>query len=212
MSFLEVEFPRTISYRAVGGPGFSTVVNQGLSGGESRNRNWAAARGKWTVSLTTPAGATRQDFVDLVQAFFVNVGGKADGFRLKDHKDFKATGEALVTVPGGVQLARTRTIGARSYVQLISKPITSSVKDYKGNALVNTVFLHNTATPVTVDYTTGLVTGQAAGTLVDFEYHYPVRFDVDELQFQVEDSAIADDGAIVTWSSIPLVEVLAPDF
>jgi uncharacterized protein (TIGR02217 family) len=211
MSFFEVEFPTTIAYHATGGPTFSTIVNEGLSGGESRNRNWSRARGKWTVELRTPASfANRQSFVDLLQAFFCNVGGQADGFRLKDHLSFKAVGEPLVTVAGGVQLARTRTIGARSYIELVSKPITSSVKDYQGNALVNTVFLHNTATPVTVDYTTGLVTGQVAGTLVDFQYHYPVRFNSDEMKRMVEESDV--NNPILTWSSIELIEVLPPNF
>ena len=212
MSFFEVEFPTTISYRGVGGPGLNTTVNEGLSGGESRNRNWAKARREWQVALRTPAGMVRQDFVDQLRSFMLNVGGKLDGFRLKDHLEFKAIGQPLVTVPGGVQLAVTWTTAARSYVQLISKPITSSVKDYKGNSLLDTVFLHGTGTPVTVDYTTGLVTGQSAGTLVDFQYHFPVRFDVDKIDLQTEESAVAEGEPIVSWNSIPLKEVLPPNF
>ena len=215
MSFFEVEFPTNIAYKRVGGPGFSTVVNLGFSGQEQRNRNWALARGKWTVTLETPSVAqysgTRQSYVDILQAFFRNVGGKADAFRLKDHVDFQALSQPLVTYNGAVQLARTRTIGGRSYVQIITKPITSSVTNYKGVALANTVVLSSDhVTPVTVDYTTGIVTGQTAGTLVDFSYHYPVRFDTDELQIQVEDSASGQP--VVTWASIPLVEVLPPNY
>jgi uncharacterized protein (TIGR02217 family) len=217
MAFFEVEFPRTISYKAIGGPGFSTVVNQGFSGQEQRNRNWANSRGKWKISLLTPPPSqfpgTRQQFVDLLNAFFDVVGGKADGFRLYDHKDHTGLAQPLITVTGGVQLAISRVIGGRTYVQPISKPITAAVNDYQGNALANTVFLHGTSTPVTVDPTTGLVTGQSAGTLVDFQFHYPVRFDTDELPLQVEESAIKNGaGPIVNLTSIPLIEVLAPNF
>lgn len=213
MAFFEIEFPSTISYKAIGGPGFNTTVNQGLSGEEQRNRNWSKARGKWTVSLTTPGSFTvRQDFVDLLYAFFLNVGGKADGFRLKDHKDFKATSQALVTYNGNVQLARTRTIGGRSYQQIITKPITPAVNDYKGNALANSVFLAGTATAVTVDATTGIVTGQAAGTLVDFHYHMPVRFDSDELQMMIEGLDNNNENPVVAVDHIQLIEVLPPNY
>ena len=212
MSFLEVEFPTTISYRAVGGPGFSTTINLGLSGGEQRNRNWAKARREWTVSLKTPAGVDRLEFIAALESFFLNVGGKADAFRLKDHKEYKAVSQPLVAVAGGVQLAVTHTTGSRSFVQLIYKPITSDVTDYLGNPLRDTVFLAGTGTAVDVDETTGLVSGQAADTLVDFEYHWPARFDVDKLQLQVEESFVKGGETIVSWNSIPLIEVLAPNF
>jgi uncharacterized protein (TIGR02217 family) len=213
LSFLEVQFPTTLSYRAVGGPGFHTTVNLGLSGQEQRNRNWSKSRGKWTVSLTTPASfANRQQFADLLNAFFMVVGGKADGFRLKDHKDFKAVAQPIVTVDGNTMLGITRTIAGRSYVQPITKPITSAVVDYQGNALADTVFLAGTLTPVTVDHTTGIVPGLAAGTLVDFQYHYPVRFDTDNLDMQVEESNTRDGMPIVSVNSITLIELLPPNY
>ena len=207
-----MEFPTTVSHKATGGPGFSTTVNQGFSGQEQRNRNWSTARRKFSISLITPTGIVRQNFIDLIYAFFVNVGGKADAFRFKDHKDFNAINQPLVTYNGNVQLARTRTIGARNYIQIITKPITSSVLNYKGIALSNTVFLHGTTTPVTVDYTTGIVTGQSAGTAVDFQYHIPVRFDTDELAMQIEDSNVSGGQPIVSLNAVTLVEVLPPNF
>jgi len=213
MAFLEVQFPTTLSYRAVGGPGFNTTVNLGLSGQEQRNRNWSKARGKWTVSLITPAKfANRQLFADLLNAFFTVVGGKADGFRLKDHKDFKATAQPLLEVDGNVMLGITRTIAGRSYIQPITKPITSDVVDYEGNALEDTVKVNGTGAIVDVDYTTGIVSGLGAGTLVDFQYHYPVRFDMDDLQMQVEESNTRDGNPIVSLNSVNLIEVLPPNY
>jgi uncharacterized protein (TIGR02217 family) len=209
--FWEQEFPTPVGFQAVGGPGFSTAVNLGFSGQEQRNRNWAKARGKWTISLKTPSkdqwSGTHQAFIDTVIAFFTNVGGQADAFRFKDHKDFQARSQPLQLNAGGaLQLARTRTLGGRSYVQFISKPITSSVTNYKGVALPNTVFLAGTSTPVAVDYTTGIVTGQTVGDLVDFDYHYPCRLGSDDLQFQVQEALISE------WGSIQLVECLPPNY
>lgn len=210
MSFFEAEFPTAVSYQAVGGAGFSTAVNLGFSGGEQRNRNWAKSKGKWTIALKTPPksqwSGTRQEFIDTVIAFFMNVGGQADSFRFKDHKDFQARSQALISYNGAVQLAITRTIAGRSYVQIITKPITSSVTNYKGSALANTVFLAGSATPVTVDYTTGIVTGQTIGTLVDFDFHYSVRLASDDLQLQIAEAQIAE------WGSIQLVETLPPNY
>jgi len=212
MSFFEVQFPTFISFRAVGGPSFSTTINQGLSGGEQRNRNWAKARRKFQCDLRTPQkySGNRQQFIDDLLAFFLNVGGMADGFRFRDHRAYKAVGQPLVAVAGGVQCAVTRTVAGRSYVDLISKPVTEDVVDYTGVNLVNTCFLHNTTTPFDVDHTTGLVTGRSAGDLVDFEYDIPVRLEADDFQLTLEESPA--DEPLGSWNSIGLIEVLAPNF
>lgn len=214
MAFFEVEFPRTISYHAVGGPGFSTQVNEGFGGQEQRNRNWANSRGKWAVSLITPSSfaGNRQTFIDLLLGFFLNVGGKADGFRLKDHRDFNAVNQPLATVNGNVQLVKQYVIGGRTYTRVITKPVTAAVSDYQGNALANTVVLHGTNTAVTVDPTTGIVTGRTAGTMVDFQFHYPVRFDTDELPMMIEESNVNAGAGIASLHSVQLVEVLPPNF
>ena len=217
MAFFEVEFPRGIGYHRLGSPsGFSTQVNEGLSGQEQRNRNWANSRGKWTVSLMTPPGSqysgTRQSWIDILHAFHLVVVGKADAFRLKDHLDFQATNQALATVAGNVQLVKNYVIGGRTYQRVVTKPITAAVLDYQGNALPNTVFLHGTSTPVTVDATTGIVTGQSAGTAVDFQFHYPVRFDTDELPIEVQESNVGGGQPLAGIHGVVLMEVRPPNY
>lgn len=226
MAFFEIEFPRTISYKAVGGPGFNTTVNESFAGFEQRNKNWSASRGKWSVSLITPAGweGNRQRFSDLLQAFFLAVSGKGDAFRLFDHKDNAAAGQTLGTGDGTTttfQLVKNYTIGGRSYQRTITKPITSSVHDYSGLALANTVKIYDNGTlqtsGVTIDATTGIATFASAPAnahivTADFQFHYPVRFDTDELPLQVEDSNIRDGEGIVSLNSIQLVEVRAPNY
>jgi uncharacterized protein (TIGR02217 family) len=223
MAFFETEFPRGIAYHRLGSPsGFSTVVNQGFSGQEQRNRNWANSRGKWTVSVMTPPvsqfGLQRQNFVDLITSFHLNVGGKADAFRLFDHTDNKLTGQQIGIGPGVFQLTRTYVIGGRSYIRNITKPITSSVHDYQGNALANTVRIYYNSvlqSGVAVDYTTGLVTSTAGGGVLvtaDAQYHYAVRFDVDELPIQIEPSNVGGGQPVVSINAVPLVEVLPPNY
>lgn len=147
MSFIEAEFPRTISYKAQGGPAFNTTVNSGFSGFEQRNQNWQTARGEWTVSLETPgssANVSPQTYIDQLTAFFLNVGGKANAFRIKDHKDYTNGASAqLIGVGDGItpqrQLVKNYISAGRTYQRLILKPMTSLVVDYLGNALLDTV-------------------------------------------------------------------------
>lgn len=224
MAFFEVEFPRQISYRAVGGPGFSTTVNQGLSGYEQRNKNWAQARAKWQISLMTPASfaGSEQSYADLIRAFFLNVSGKADAFRLRDWIDNKFTNEVIGTGDGTTlgpfQLVKTYSIGGRSYIKQVKKPITSAVNDYQGNALTDTVTLTDNGIAVsssnfTIDETTGLASftsghAPASGHIIraSGEFHYPARFDSDDLGQQIEESAVKD-GRGITSLSIAVVEV-----
>jgi uncharacterized protein (TIGR02217 family) len=234
MPFFEVQFPTTISYRAVGGPGFSTTINKGFSGQEGRNKNRAFSRGKWTVSLLTPASVvnssiagptTRQEFIDLLLAFFLVVSGRADSFRLKDHKDFQFTASPIGTGDGTnthFQLIKNYSIGGRTYTRTIYKPITAAVNDYLGNALPNTITVYDNGTPVpganySVDQTTGIVTFVTAplashAITASGQFHFPVRFDTDDLPMQLEESDVAGGNPIASINSITLLETLAPNF
>jgi uncharacterized protein (TIGR02217 family) len=220
MPFFEIEFPVTISYLAVGGPAFSTNINKGFSGFEQRNRNWKNSLGKWNVSLITPPlfDGDRQGFIDLLEAFFLNVAGMSDGFRLKDHKDFRFK-DQVIGVGDGVtasfQLIKSYAIGNRAYVRNIQKPIWHTITDYQGNPLADTVTAKLNGTPNaawTLDATTGLITltsAPAPGVIITAsgQFHYPVRFDTDDLAIRLEESDVADEKPIASWQSIPLVEI-----
>ncbi len=178
-TFFECEFPRTIGYKAMGGPGFNTTVNEGMSGYEQRNQNWATARGKWTVNLTTPSIefiSSPKEFVEQLNAFFLVVAGKARGFRLYDHKDH-TNGLAAqgLGVGDGVtsqfQMSKYYNVGPSGYLRKIWKPITSLVVDYQNNALEDSIEVYANAVKqphgagyvaggsetYTVDETTGII-------------------------------------------------------
>jgi uncharacterized protein (TIGR02217 family) len=303
MSFFEVEFPRTISFKSTRGPGFNTTVNKGFSGFEQRNKNWSASRGQWALSLITPTAFqnNRLQFLQLLDAFLLNVSGMGDGFRLFDPLDNSAVNQLLGvgdSTTNTFQLVKKYIIGGRTYVRVVNKPIMSTVADYQGNALANTVVVYRAgvADPTnrwTVDATTGLVqfvqgvshiaisaavftsgpntttytytlssgavlqvgmriiitgmghagnngtfyiTALGSGTFTvinalgvtatevgagitdwtpktgdqinaDFGFHFPVRFDTDQMQIQVEESDVVGNSPIVSWNGINMVEI-----
>lgn len=171
MAFHESEFPRKISiYQsggtgnsgAVGGPKFSTTVNTGYAGFEQRNRNWVQQRHKYQVDLNNKVAVDWQP----VLALFYICGGQADAFRFFDHKDNQAIGSLIGTGDGvtqSFQLQKVYTFGSQTFERLISKPITSSVLDFQGNPLTDTVTVYVSALAQTrpsqyfLDYTTGVV-------------------------------------------------------
>lgn len=218
MAFFECEFPRTLSFKSMGGPSASTFVVGVESGAEQRNRNWAQYRRRYTVSLITAASrnADRQAFVDQLFTFFYMIGGKADAFRFFDHLDCTADHEAVVSLGGNTyQLQKTYTLGGRTLVRTITKPITSSAIDYQGNSLPDSITLYNAGgSPVagTIDHQTGIATSTSTPTMASFQYHIPVRLDTDDCQLQVEDSAVADGKPIISWNSLALVEVKPPNY
>lgn len=219
MAFYESEFPKDISFLAIGGPTFSTAVNEGFSGGENRNRNWSTSRGQWTIELHYKP----QSYFDAAHAFFLCVGGQADGFRLYDHKDNAATDQLIGMGDGATvnfQLTKTYVSGTRAYVRNILKPIMASISDFQGNPLANTVVIYvndveqDYGTDWTIDPTTGIVTfttapsGSPPATITaDFQFHYPVRFKDDALAAQVEESDVQGGDILISFPSFELREL-----
>jgi uncharacterized protein (TIGR02217 family) len=226
MSFFEVEFPTQVAFGAVGGPTWSTTINTGFSGYEQRNRNWTYPLAKYQISLDHKPIAS----FTIVNEFFLNVAGKADAFRFSDLKDYAATAQVIGTGDGAnkvFQLVKNYTIGGRTFTRPIKKPITSEVKDYQGTSLTDTVKVydngvektHGAGYPVgsppyaySLDETTGIITFLTAplnGHIItaDFEFHVPVRFDTDEMKAVVEESDAEGGNALITWSSVDMIEV-----
>ncbi len=217
MSFFEAEFPRAIGFQRTGGPTFNTAPFATQSGQETRNRNWAFARAEYSGSLITPVSAVGdlQGFIDNVYRFFLMVGGMADGFRFYDHIDCQASNEAMVLVSGSIwQLQKTYSLGGRTYVRTITKPITSSVVDYTGVSLANSISFTGGTTP-TIDHTTGKVTfASVSGTPhATFKYHIPVRLTSDKFEPEIQPSNDpASGGRIIKWNSLGLIEVRPPNY
>lgn len=226
MAFFETEFPRAIGFTSTGGSAFNTYVNEGFSGFEHRNRNWVQSKGTWQILLN----GKPQPYFEQVYNFMLNVGGKADAFRLFWALDFSASGATIATADGvktQFQLQKQYVTNTRTYTRIVSKPITSRVKDFQGNSLTDTVKVYDNAVlqthnagyvsgggvQYTLDETTGVITFATAPTsghiiTADFQFHFPVRFDIDDMtNAQVIESDVYGGNAIITWSQVNLCEI-----
>ena len=228
--FLEIEFPRKLAMGAVGGPMYSTQINSGFSGYEQRNQNWAQSRAAWTVNFENKPQSEYQNLL----AFFHAARGMANSFRLYDMADNAVVGQAIGVGDGttaSFQLIKTYVFSlvANEITRPVQKPITSRVKDFYGNALTDTVNVyvnaglqgHNAGyvagggAAYTLDETTGIITFQSGhiptgGQIItaDFGFHWPVRFDLDQLstQFLTPGNGVPG-GPLVTVAGMKLAEV-----
>lgn len=197
-SFHEVRLDPTISYGATGGPVFSTQINETAGGDEQRNQNWALARGRWDISHTLKDSTQIATLI----AFFRARRGKVYGFRFKDWTDFQAIGTQIGGGDGtGLEfpLKKIYLDDINPYGRDITKPVQGTVVIYVNGTPQTEV------TDYVIDYTTGTVTfttPPASGIITaDFEFDVPVRFDIDQMQVQIEFFETHN------WASIPIVEI-----
>jgi uncharacterized protein (TIGR02217 family) len=228
MAFIEVEFPRKLALGAVGGPMYSTQVNIGFSGYEQRNQNWSQSRGAWTVSFENKPQSEYQGLL----GFFHAVKGQANGFRLFDPTDNTVVGGFIGTGDGTTATFQLQKVyqfplTANQVIRPVQKVITSKVTDFYGNLLPDTLNVyvngvlqaHNAGyiagggAKYTFDETTGVITftggnipAAAAVITADFQFHWPVRFDLDALQTQFL-TPNTGAGPIITVTGMKLVEV-----
>lgn len=230
MAFLEIEFPRKLALGAVGGPMYSTQINAGFSGFEQRNQNWTQSRAAWTVNFENKPQVEYQGLL----AFFHAARGMANSFRLYDPADNSVVGQAIGVGDGttaSFQLLKTYIFPLISseVTRPIQKPITSRVKDYLGNSLLDTVnvyvngalkthsagYVAGGGPQYTLDETTGIITFTGgniptAGQIItaDASFHWPVRFDLDQLSTQFLTPAQGvPNGPLVTVAGMKLAEI-----
>lgn len=199
-AFMETpRFPENISYGSSGGPTFMTKVFTSASGFEQRNVLWDEARAKYNVTQ----GIREKEEMDTVLAFFYAVRGKATGFRYKDWSDYNLTNENIGVGDGVLtvfQIKKAYAAGATAYSRNIYKPVSGTmVLTVNGNSKTE-------GTDYTVNYATGRVTLTIAPpsthiVRVTCEFDVPVRFDVDEININL------DDWQTESWSSINLIEL-----
>lgn len=207
MAFFEASLPARLMLGSRGGPVWSTAVVKSVNGSRSTNREWSAPLHRYNVA---PAIEDEADF-EAIRAFFMSVGGQADGFRFRDRADYRAaeTTSTLTYLTGTQwQLGRLYRYGARHFVRPIYKPAASPgvvVRRWTG-AVYQTL-------PATVDTTTGIATvpGAAANdTLVWVgEFDVPVAFTSDMLETVIEDKA-GDGQFLLRWPTIELEEIRNP--
>lgn len=201
MSFFETQFDPAISNGAVGGPMFKTSVVSTNSGNELRNADWTYPLHQYDVAN----GLKTQAQIDSTKALFMNVKGKAYGFRFKDWADYLVvtTNSSMTKTTGNIyQLNKNYVTGASTLSRAIKKPVTGTVLIYKDAVLLTLT------TDYSIDYTTGLVTFvvDPTGHTLTWagQFDVPVRFDTDVLHQTI------DSFNNFSWSQIMMVELRNP--
>lgn len=204
MTFSTYRLPSDVEEGAQGGPEFSTVIQESVSGQEQRVKVWAKCRAKYDIAYSVlhsddPVGSYRA-----VLALFYAHNGRFRPFRFKDWSDFEAddtnfgTGDGSETI---FQLAKTydpslvllNTPGSLTYTRDIYLLATTPV--IKVNNVTQTVTTHYTISDTgLVTFVTPPTTGHALTWTGEFDI--PVRFDVDYLPVAMNVNSIASINSI----------------
>ena len=196
-SFLDIRFPKNISYGSAGGPGYSTSVIEVRSGAEKRNANWDYPRCEYDVSY----GIRKQDDLESLIEMFHVAGGRAHSFRYWDPLDFKScrtnetptfTDQVIGTGDGATtdfQIYKTYSktgLSGSTYnrTRKISKVVTGT--------LVVGVDGTQQGSGWSVDETTGIISfgsppGNGSTITAGYEFDVHVRFDTDRISASIDD-------------------------
>lgn len=208
MNFHEVQFPRNLSFGAIGGPERRTEIVTLSNGFEERNTPWAHSRRRYDAGM----GLRSLDDVDAVVAFFEARQGQLYGFRWRDWSDYKSSASKSATtgddqflgagdeVRTEFQLVKNYRSGSVNYARPITKAVAGTIKiSVSGEP-------KDEGADYSVDTTTGSVTFNhppdfQSEVTAGFEFDVPVRFDTDAI---LTSMASFQAGEI---PDIPVVEV-----
>lgn len=195
--FHDVLFPEDIGYGSTGGPGFLTRILILGSGHEQRSKGWSQARAEYNVIY----GIKGKAELDALRAFHYCRYGKTYSFPLKDHEDYSVTGQAVGTSDGETatyDLVKTYTDGTYTYDRVNIMPVVATVVIYFDDVEQESGWsVAREAAQVTLDP----IPDEGVVITADFEFHVPVRFDIDKLPRSIEEMELGDMG------EIPLIEV-----
>ena len=205
--FHNIKLPDDIEKGAVGGPRFKTTVLTLESGFEKRNIDWAQARGQWDIGygiMTKEDPIVQFATLDVIRDFFYARQGRAHSFRFKDWSDFDIGDKDNPTVMNQAiglgddantifQIFKEYTSGGITYNRPVTKIVTGTI-----SVLIEDV-VQTDPGDYTVDLNTGIITfvvapastgGSGAGgaeiVQVACEFDVHVRFDIDQLQTNLE--------------------------
>lgn len=208
--FHDVAFPLGISFGATGGPERRNEIVTLTSGREKRNARFADSRRFYD------AGTGVRSLEDLhdVLAFFEARRGSLHAFRFRDPFDMKscppeqvpaATDQALGTGDGArvrFKLVKTYGAGDDAYSRTIAKPVLPTLKVAVGGIERPAFAFSFDGASGEIVFAAGHVPGAGAAVTAGYEFHVPVRFDIERLTLSL---TAFRAGQI---PSIPLVEVL----
>jgi uncharacterized protein (TIGR02217 family) len=211
-SFHDVIFPLSVSFGATGGPERRIEVVELTSGKEQRNARQAHSRRHYDAGT----GVRSMDELKEVIRFFEARRGKLTAFRFRDPFDFASRDDGQAVTPTDqvigagdgsrlrYKLVKTYGSGADAYKRPIRKPAGGTLRVAVAGVekTLVTHFSFDDATSEIV-FTAGSVPANGAAVTAGYEFHVPVRFDLDRLTVSL---TAFKAGQVPT---IPLVEVLS---
>jgi len=191
MSFRNISFPTGIRYSSAIGPSYSTAIARSIAGSTQRNKNWTYPLRRWRVERALKTNALKSALL----AFFHNVNGAGDTFRIKDWTDYTvgltdsaATGVFEALGNGEFQLLARYTSGAYTKDIPILLPVSGTLT-INGGALVQAVDWSTSYTaPSGVIATLGSPTPALTSWSGSYEVH--ARFTRDDLPITLEDEEL----------------------
>jgi len=210
MAFPTYRLPSDVEEGATGGPEFSTVIQEAVSGQEQRIRVWASCRARYDIGYSVLHSDDPVGSYQAVLALFYAHNGRLRGFRFKDWGDYQASDTKLGVGDSADTTFQLSKIYDPSLILLNTPGTLTYTREIYLLATTPTIKVNTvTATPVT-HYSisaTGLVTFVTPPTVGHVltwsgEFDIPVRFDVDYLPTQMNVNNIAEIG------SIPLREII----
>ena len=200
--FYEFRFPEAISMKSTISVEFNTNVMVSNNGQEQRIANREYSRLVYNVANGLK---TKRDLEEIIKLFRI-VKGKNIGFRFKDWTDYYVKNQiiGLGTNDNKIyQLVKSYNIFIDDeniiYVRKITKPVKDTVKIF-----VNDIDVTNSTS---INYKNGEVNfkiapGENEIISASFEFDVPVRFDTDNLEFNLNS---LNSGKI---KDIKLIEIL----
>lgn len=209
-SFHDVLFPLAVSFGATGGPERRNEIVALTSGREKRNARLSQSRHRYDAGT----GVRSLDDLHEIVAFFEARRGSLHAFRFRDPFDMKscppheapaATDQPLGTGDGVTTrfaLAKTYGAGDDAYRRLISRPVVASLRvAVAGTEMASPGDFSFDAAAGEIVFAAGSIPGAGQSVTAGFEFHVPVRFDIEHLSISLK---AFKAGQI---PSIPLVEV-----
>lgn len=164
MSFVEApRFPDEVSAWMQGGEEFLTDIVMVNSGSEQRNAIWSTPLRRYSLSNGMRTIANAQ----ATKAFFRAVGGRANGFRVKDIFDYETdhtTGILTNGIGNGTptyQLRKNYVSGSVTSIGNIVKPVANTAEIKRGGVVQT---FGSSAGQWSLDTTTGVATIVADAT------------------------------------------------
>ena len=210
-AFHDVLFPLSVSFGATGGPERRIEIAELTSGKEQRNARQAHSRRHFDAGTGIRSVTELKEII----SFFEARRGKLTAFRFRDPFDNSSRDDSLPVTPldqvlgtGNGAITRFKLVkkygsGADAYDRPVRKPVSGTLRVSVAGVekTLTTHFSYDDATGE-IAFAAGSIPANGQSVTAGFEFHVPVRFDLERLSVSL---TAFKAGQVPT---IPLAEVL----